>query len=53
MSHLSTQVYGDSIPLQLADLAQPHVDSFDYFLGEGMAQVVENLEGIEVGVDCI
>jgi hypothetical protein len=49
MSHLSSQAYGDSVPQHLIDLAQPHVDSFDYFLGEGMEQAVENLEGIEVG----
>lgn len=29
---------------------QPHVDSFDYFLGEGMERVVDGLEGVEVGV---
>lgn len=27
---------------------QPHIDSFDYFLGAGMDHVVENLEGVEV-----
>ncbi len=29
-------------------LLQPHVDSFDYFLGEGMHHVIENMDGIEV-----
>jgi hypothetical protein len=48
MSHLTSQAHGETVPQQLLDLAQPHIDSFDYFLGEGMEHVVENLEGIEV-----
>lgn len=28
--------------------AQPHVDSFDYFLGDGMQHVVEDMDGIEI-----
>lgn len=39
---------GDKVPQYLEDLAQPHVDSFDYFLGEGLAHVVAALEGVEV-----
>lgn len=27
---------------------QPHVDSFDYFLGDGMQHVVEDMDGIEI-----
>lgn len=38
----------DAFPKTLESLAQPHVDSFDYFLGEGMDQVIRNLEPIEV-----
>ncbi len=29
-------------------LLQPHIDSYDYFLGEGMQHVIENMEGIEI-----
>ena len=43
-----SQASGDAVPLSLENLAQPHIDSFDYFLGEGMEHVIENLDGIEV-----
>lgn len=33
---------------RLENLAQPHVESFDYFLGDGMEKVLECLEGVEV-----
>jgi len=33
---------------RLEKLAQPHVESFDYFLGDGMDKVLECLEGVEV-----
>ena len=45
---LSTMAQGEAVPRALEDLAQPHIDSFDYFLDEGMQQVIDNLEGIEV-----
>jgi DNA-directed RNA polymerase I subunit RPA2 len=48
MVHMRAQVQGDTVPPQLEALAQPHVDSFDYFLGEGMHHVIENMDGIEV-----
>ena len=35
-------------PALAAPVPQPHVDSFDYFLGEGMHHVIENMDGIEV-----
>lgn len=41
---------GDNVPQRYEDLVQPHIDSFDYFLGAGMEHVVENLEGVEVCV---
>ena len=31
-----------------ASLLQPHVDSFDYFLGEGMQHVIDSMDGIEI-----
>lgn len=39
---------GDTVPQRYEDLVQPHIDSFDYFLGPGMEHVVEELEGITV-----
>ncbi|PSC76790.1 DNA-directed RNA polymerase I subunit 2 isoform X1 [Micractinium conductrix] len=33
---------------ELEALAQPHVDSYDYFLGEGMQHVIESMDGIEI-----
>jgi hypothetical protein len=43
-----SQALGPSVPRSLENLAQPHVDSFDYFLGEGLERVIEYLDGIEV-----
>lgn len=38
------------VPQTLESLAQPHIDSFDYFLGTGMEHVIENIEPIEVRI---
>lgn len=38
----------ETVPQAYEDLVQPHVDSFDYFLGPGMEAVVSGLEPIEV-----
>ena len=38
----------DRIPKSLQQLVQPHIDSFDHFLGEGLLSVVELLNPIEV-----
>ena len=38
----------DRTPLEL--LAQPHIDSFDYFVKEGLGHVVDQVEGVEVGI---
>lgn len=43
-----SQALGPSVPRSLENLAQPHVDSFDYFVGEGLERVIEFLDGIEV-----
>ncbi|KAL4423560.1 hypothetical protein ABPG77_004600, partial [Micractinium sp. CCAP 211/92] len=48
MAHTRATVVGDRVPPQLEALAQPHVDSFDYFLGDGMQHVVEDMDGIEI-----
>lgn len=37
-----------SYPAARLLLPQPHIASYDYFLGEGMARVVEGLESIEL-----
>jgi hypothetical protein len=47
MAHMRAMAQGDAVPPQLEGLAQPHVDSFDFFLNEGMQQVVENIEAME------
>ncbi|EFN59491.1 hypothetical protein CHLNCDRAFT_138110, partial [Chlorella variabilis] len=48
MAYMRTQVQGERIPSQLEALAQPHVDSYDFFLGEGMQHVIDNMDGIEI-----
>ena len=39
-------------PKSLDELVRPHVDSFDYFIGEGLQTVVDLLEPIEVEHSC-
>lgn len=41
-------VQGRDTPQELLDLVQPHIESFDYFLDEGVKRVVENVDPIEV-----
>lgn len=48
MAHERALARGEVVPELLENLAQPHIDSFDYFLGEGLEQVIEHLDGIEV-----
>ena len=36
------------VPKELEALVQPHIESFDYFVGEGLHKVVEGIEPIEV-----
>lgn len=38
----------NTVPESFVELARPHVDSFDYFLEEGLQQIVEHLEPAEV-----
>ena len=46
-------VVGDAFPKEYHDLVEPHVASFDYFLQEGLQQVVELLDPVEVrGPSC-
>lgn len=39
---------GNVVPPAYEELARPHVDSFDFFLAEGIHQVVALLEPVEV-----
>ena len=41
-------VQGLETPSELLDLVQPHIESYDYFLGEGIQRVVEHIDPIEV-----
>ena len=41
---------GEAVPAEFVDLVKPHVQSFDYFLGDGLTRVVELLEPVEVGI---
>lgn len=36
------------VPATLEALAQPHVESFDFFIGQGLANLVQNLHPVEV-----
>lgn len=36
------------VPAQLEDLSQPHIDSFDFFLGQGLTNVIDRLPKAEV-----
>ena len=38
----------EEAPESLDELVRPHVDSFDYFLGEGLQTIVDLLEPVEV-----
>lgn len=45
---LKGQASGQRVPEEFEALVRPHVDSFDYFIGDGMQTVVERVESIEV-----
>ena len=45
---LKGQATGNRVPEEFEALVRPHVDSYNYFIGEGMHVVVENLDPIEV-----
>ena len=45
---LKGQATGQYVPREFEGLTLPHVDSYDYFIGEGMQRVVEGLEPMEV-----
>ena len=43
---------GEAVPAEFVDLVKPHVQSYDHFVGEGMARVVELLDPMEVCCFC-
>jgi hypothetical protein len=42
-------VQGNEVPIEYEDLVAPHVESFDYFLGDGMQSMVVLMPPMEVG----
>ena len=36
------------VPAELQALVAPHIDSYNYFIGEGLQEVVQRLDPIEV-----
>lgn len=42
------EVQGDEVPERYRELVRPHVDSFDYFIGEGLKKVTAALEPLRV-----
>ena len=42
----------EGVPRTLEDLAQPHIESFDYFLGDGMKFLLEDLHPVQVRLCC-
>lgn len=50
---MASQVVGESLCKEYELLVRPHVSSFDYFLGDGMQQMVDDLEPLEVSVRAV
>ena len=42
------EVTEEDVPQCYRDLVRPHVESFDYFLGEGMHMALDHLEPVRV-----
>lgn len=38
----------DRVPDRYEELVEPHLDSFNFFLGPGLTEVVNNLEPVQV-----
>ena len=45
---LKAQASGNRVPEEFEALVRPHIDSYDYFIGDGMHVVVESIEPLEV-----
>lgn len=37
-----------AVPAALEELVRPHIDSFDYFISEGLERVLQELQPVEV-----
>ena len=37
-----------AVPAALEELVRPHIDSFDYFISEGLERLVQELQPVEV-----
>ena len=37
-----------AVPAALEELVRPHIDSFDYFISEGLERVLQELHPVEV-----
>ena len=46
------QVQGAHVPERYRDIVRPHVESFDYFIGEGIRRVLQDLEPVRVRFRC-
>lgn len=44
----AAQATGTHVPAEFTDLVKPHVQSFDYFVNEGLHKVAELLDPLEV-----
>ena len=42
------RVEGNQVPERYHDIVRPHVESFDYFLGEGISTVLQNVQPTRV-----
>lgn len=41
-------VHGDFVPKEYEDLVEPHVQSMNYFLSDGIQEVVADIKPVEV-----
>jgi hypothetical protein len=48
LNMLPGEVLKGQVPKELVDLVAPHLQSFDYFIGDGLEEVVQGLDPIEV-----
>lgn len=53
MDRLHGAYSGDHVPPRYAEMVAPHLDSYNYFIGDGMAAVVEGLDPFEVRAWCL
>lgn len=44
---------GEMVPAELQALVAPHIESYNYFVGEGLQEVVQRLDPVEVRPACL